>query len=148
MGAPTLAGRYLSEWKFNVDNGKALGVGWAGQAPVYVDFYVSGQPSNITRINFAPGTTSATVNGISQNRQPVRFIAGARAYQTMSVRILGIVATPASLSIQGADGQVLLPVGSGRTDFTVILPGTQDYIITVTPTTNQDINFALQVAIQ
>ncbi len=149
MVAPAQPGRYRSEWKFNVDNGKALGVGWSGMAPLYVDFYVNNQPPvNATRIYFAPGTTSAVVNGIAKNGQAIRYIAGARAGQTMSVRLLGIVAVPASLGIQGADGQVLLPPGSGRTDYTVMLPTTQDYIITVTPTTTSPVNFALQLAIQ
>ncbi len=148
MVAPTLAGRYLSEWKFKVDGGSLLGVGSSGRA-LYVDFDVPAPfPPRAIRIQFAPGTNSQIANGTAEGGQVVRYVLSARGGQMMSVSLIGIVPTPAAIAISGAsDGALLLPSIYGQTSYTGQLPITQDYYIDVTPTTNETVNFALQVTI-
>ncbi len=147
MVAPTLAGRYLSEWKLKIDGGGMIGVGATNRA-LYVDFNVP-EPalSTPTRIQFAPGTSSQIVNGVTKNGQAIRYVLSARGGQRMSVRLLGIAPTPATIAVDGAHGEPLLPSTYGRASFDGVLPRTQDYFITVTPTTNATVNFALQVTI-
>ncbi len=148
MVAPSLAGRYLSEWKLKIDGRGLIGVGSSDRA-LYVDFIVpEAYPPAPSRIQFAPGATSAVVNGATKNGQSVRYVLWARAGQEMSVNLLGIVPTPAALAVSGEDGSLLLPSIYGKTSFSSTLPKSQDYYITITPKTNDTVQFALQVIIK
>lgn len=150
MVAPSLAGRYLSEWKLRVDgSGQLVGVGWAGSVPLYTDFQVAGSPSpGETRIRFAPGATSAVVNGRVNNGQPVSYVAWARAGQVMSVRLLGIVPGPGVLRIEGvSDGDVYLPAAYRWTSFTGTLRSSEDFRITVEAPYGGSFDFALELSI-
>jgi LysM repeat protein len=150
MVAPSLAGRYLSEWKLRVDgSGQLIGVGRDGTAPLFTDFEVAGSPSTgETRIRFAPGASSAVVNGRVNNGQPVSYIAWARAGQVMSVRLLGIVPGPGVLRIEGvSDGDVYLPAAYGWTSFTGTLRNSEDFRITVEAPNGGSFDYALELSI-
>jgi hypothetical protein len=148
MVAPSLAGRYLSEWKLRVDgSGQLVGVGWSG-VPLYTDFYVGSQSGGETRIQFAPGATSAVVNGRVNNGRPVSYIAWARAGQVMSVRLLGIVPR-GNLRIEGvSDGDVYLTSVLGWTSFTGTLRNTEDFRISVEDLNGGSFDYALEVSIR
>lgn len=151
MVAPMLEGRYLSEWKLRVDGSQQLiGVGWDGTVPLFTDFEVARAPSTgEIRIRFAPGATSAVVNGRVINGRPVSYIAGARAGQFMSVRLLGIVPGPGVLRIEGvSDGDVYLPAGYGWTSFTGILRNSEDFRITVEAPNGGSFDYALELSIR
>lgn len=150
MVAPSLAGRYLSEWKLRVDgSGRLIGVGWDGTVALYTDFEVAGMPPpGETRIRFAPGASSAVVNGRVINGQPVSYVAWARAGQVMSVRILGIVRSPGVLRIEGvSDGDVYVPAAYGWTSFTGTLRNSEDFRITVEAPSGGTFDYALEVSI-
>ncbi|MGE5139485.1 MAG: NBR1-Ig-like domain-containing protein [Rudaea sp.] len=149
MVAPSQAGRYLSEWKLRVDgSGQLIGVGRDGTVPLYTDFYVGSQSGGETRIRFAPGATSAVVNGRVNNGQPVSYVAWARAGQVMSVRLLGIVPR-GNLRIEGvSDGDVYLTSVLGWTSFTGTLRNTEDFRITVEDLNGGSFDYALEVSIR
>ena len=148
--APNQAGRYLSEWKLRVDgSGQLIGVGRDGTVPLYTDFFVGSQSDGETRIRFAPGATSAVVNGRVNNGQPVSYVAWGRAGQVMSVRLLGIVPTPGNLRIEGvSDGDVYLTSVLGWTTFTGVLRNTEDFRITVEDWNGGSFDYALEVSIR
>lgn len=151
MVAPSLAGRYLSEWKLRVDgSGQLIGVGWDGSVPLYTDFEVAGWPTpGETRIRFAPGATSTVVNGRVNNGQPVSYVAWARVGQVMSVRLLGIVPGPGVLRIEGvSDGDVYLPAAYGQTSFTGTLRNSEDFRITVEAPKGGSFDYAMEVSIR
>ena len=149
MVAPNQAGRYLSEWKLRVDgSGQLIGVGRDGTVPLYTDFYVGSQSSGETRLRFAPGATSAVVNGRVTNGQPVSYLAWARAGQLLSVRLLGIVPR-GNLRIEGvSDGDVYLTSVLGWTSFTGTLRNTEDFRITVEDLNGGSFDYALEVSIR
>jgi hypothetical protein len=81
------------------------------------------------RIKFAPGATSATVQGTISGGAIVRYLLRAMAGQTMTV----VITSPHQdvlLTIWGlTDGQPLVRSVSGATSWTGVLPATQDYVI-------------------
>ncbi len=147
MVAPSVAGHYRSQWKFDVDGRALVGVG-ASNVPLYADINV-GQPwppAGI-RVQFAPGTSSQILNGTSNAGETVRYVASARGGQVMTLNFMGVAPTPAVLAVSGANGELLLPSIYGKTSFTSTLPSTQDYFIDVTPNKGM-LNFALQITIR
>jgi hypothetical protein len=81
------------------------------------------------RIKFAPGATSASVQGTVSGGAIVRYLLRAMAGQTMTV----VITSPHQdvlLTIWGlTDGQPLVRSVSGATSWTGVLPATQDYVI-------------------
>jgi hypothetical protein len=81
------------------------------------------------RIKFAPGATSASVQGTIGGGAIVRYLLRAMAGQTMTV----VITSPHQdvlLTIWGlTDGQPLVRSVSGATNWTGVLPATQDYVI-------------------
>jgi len=103
-------------------------------------------PVNATRISFASGATSANVDGSIYQNQLVHYLVRALRGQTMMVSVyspnnnvyLGIVGL--------ADGIPLIRTAADSTQFTGVLPGTQDYQISLL-SPYQNSNYTLQVII-
>jgi hypothetical protein len=82
----------------------------------------------VTRIRFAPGTTSATVSGYVQRNSAYRYVLRAIGGQMMEVT----TASPGSdvnLTILGLDGTLLKSYSDGRSNWQGELPSTQDYFL-------------------
>jgi hypothetical protein len=94
------------------------------------------------RIQFAPGTDSATVSGSIAPGTTASYVLRASAGQTMNVS-LGPDQFAALTTIYGPDGDV---VGAGHTTATATMPSTGDYVVEIgnTGTTN---GFTLTVTI-
>lgn len=90
----------------------------------------SGEPK---RIQFAPGATSATVNGELTRRGIDRYVLTAMAGQSMQVEVNspgdGVV-----LAVLGEDGTILLNRSNGATSWSGELPKSQDYIVNLIST--------------
>jgi len=84
-----------------------------------------------TRIQFAAGGTSASVNGEVGQAQTVYYVLRASATQTMSLKVSSPNAD-VFLGVFGAEGQVLLTSPTQDTVWTGTLPTTQDYYISLT----------------
>ncbi len=98
------------------------------------------------RIRFAPGATSATVDGFSIANAPKRYVLRATAGQEMTVNLVTpsaftyiTVLTPDGGNLAGADG--IIQNWTGR------LPTTGDYTVEVINTGQGAANFTLQVTI-
>lgn len=87
-------------------------------------------PAPVTRIQFPPGGTSATVGGTVANNNRQCWIAAARAGQLMNVQVSS-PANAANFSLVGADGSPLKRIENGPPFYSVYLPLTQDYTICV-----------------
>jgi len=103
-------------------------------------------PGGLERIRFAPGATSAAVNGSSIANVPRRYLLRATAGQEMTVNLVTpsaftyiTVLTPDGGNLAGADG--IIQNWLGR------LPATGDYTIEVINTGQGAANFTLQVTI-
>jgi hypothetical protein len=140
---------------------------WSGVLPSTQDYYITvrGAPDmpthyllsvsippltppgpDVRRITFPPGGTSATVQGRLAASGTDRYVLGARAGQTMDVRVVPATGT-ARLVIYGADGTVLVS-GMADTDRWVgPLPFTEDYFIDVQAGPDGPTNYALTVTI-
>jgi hypothetical protein len=97
-------------------------------------------------VNFAPGATSFTLDGILKNGSLSSYSLNSSAGQTMSVS-LNVPASTASLDIFGISTGTLLDASEKANSWTGILPQTQDYVIEVIPNNNQDVNFSLTVSV-
>jgi hypothetical protein len=100
------------------------------------------------RIQFAPGTTSATVSGKTVEGYIASYVVAAQGGQTMDIQLMP-EPTLAALTVWGfSDGQPYMRAQMGSTTFNMRLPSTQDYIIDVVPQAGQEVNFTLKVEIQ
>ena len=97
------------------------------------------------RIQFKPGTTSATVKAQVPAHDSHYYILGARANQTMKVQV-----TPAEgeaqLVIYGVDGTVLKSGMGEGLSFEGQLPLTEDYLVQVTAA-SQTLSYQLYISI-
>lgn len=87
-----------------------------------------GSQPTATRIQFAPGATSANVSGTVGNNNRQCYVLGARAGQTMTIQ----ASSPANIvnfSLVGADGTPFKRIENGPPLFSIRLPLTQDYTI-------------------
>lgn len=84
-----------------------------------------------TRIQFAPGATSATAGGALVSGGSQRYVLQALAGQTMDVALI-TRAGDARLEVSGADGTVLKAATDASQSWQGSLPTSQDYIITLT----------------
>lgn len=103
-------------------------------------------PGGPERIQFAPGATSATVNGAALAHAPKRYLLRANAGQEMTVNLVTpsaftyiTVLTPQGGNLAATDG--IIQNWTGR------LPSTGDYTVEVINTGQGAANFTLQVAI-
>ena len=94
-------------------------------------------PGTPIRINFAPGTTSASTVGTINQGAPTSYILGASAGQTMTVQTSSR-GEPLVISIGNAAGDLLPLTGTNSQIVNTVsasLPTTGDYIVTIRPTT-------------
>jgi hypothetical protein len=137
MQAPVEDGTYRSEWKFRRSNGALFGLGASGATPFYVQIVVrSGgsatpPPDNAQRINFPPGATVVSLQGRVSDTGSKSYLVKARKGQPMRVAVVS--ANPeANFSIVGVtDGQPYKRVEVGEPWYSMVLPSSQDYRITV-----------------
>jgi hypothetical protein len=97
------------------------------------------------RISFAPGATTATMQGNLTATMPDVYVLRASAGQVMAAR-LAVSQGQATLMIAGADGTVLVPDRVKSTNSSGNLPSTQDYYIQVNPLVSPA-TYSLQVTI-
>ncbi len=101
---------------------------------------------NYIRISFAPGGTSANVDGVLKQGHQIDYVVKAGGGQTMLVTVFS-PGNNVYLGVVGlTDGIPLLRTVAGQSQFTGNLPLTQDYRLTlISP--NQKSNYTLQVII-
>ena len=139
-------------------SGDARQTSWAGHLPSTQD-YVIGVHSTTGTLNytlqvtvpvpiqFAPGATSAAVQGQIVANHPTTYLLEARAGQTMSVT-LNAPSGGVLLAIVGGDGTPFLRSATGVTSFSFALPATQEYLIEAVPASwIQNATFTLSVSI-
>lgn len=113
--------------------------------PVYNLPVITDQPST-RRIQFTPGSSSATLWGSLSPNGIDAYVLTALAGQTMTVDVIPTSGQPL-LSISGANGEVLKSAGAGSPNWSGVLPLTQDYFITVSAEGSSAVNYTLQVTI-
>ena len=106
-------------------------------------------PDEPTRIQFAPGATSAQVTGTLPPSESHQYVLGAMAAQTMYANLLPppVDGPDAILIIWGEDGTVLISDHAGATTWEGALPMTQDYIIAVRSVAGAEVSYTLDVII-
>lgn len=88
-------------------------------------------PIQATRIRFAPGATSATVDGLISDAQPIDYLIAAQAGQTMLASVYSLT-DDVYLGVAGLmDGIPLQRTAAGSDQFIGVLPATQDYRLTL-----------------
>ena len=132
---------------------------WQGMLPKTGDYYLGvyggSSTENYTltvripsRIKFAEGKISATVNGQTVSGYVVSYTILALKGQKMTVNLNG-VGDDAALTIYGyTDGQPYLRSVTEQTSFDIKLPATQDYIIDVVPKAGKVVSYSLEVIIK
>jgi hypothetical protein len=103
-------------------------------------------PPSAKTISFAPGATSATVQGQVAAGSMERWTLRAEAGQTMTAQ-LAFSTGQAILIVWGADGTVLLSDHVGVSAFNGILPFSQSYNIDVRGNPNISTSYSLTVSI-
>lgn len=99
------------------------------------------------RIVFPEGGTSALEHGTAGPGQTFPYVVRALAGQTMIVKLTPMPGERAVLVISGADGAVLLSDQAAATDWSGVLPATQDYFISARSAPNAWTDFWLEVSI-
>jgi len=132
---------------------------WQGTLPSTQDYYFQLTGGSYTetfnldvifgaRIQFATGTIKTTIKGTTVNGFSVAYVAYAQKGQKMDV-ILTVPGDTAALTIWGfSDGQPYARAQNGVQDFSLVLPSTQDYIISVVPKAGQEVDYSLLVRIK
>src|SRR5205085_10231740 len=89
---------------------------------------------SIKRITFPPGTFASTVVGQVTSGNVNEYVLKANGGQRMLVDVAPTSASaqPVVLSVVGADGTVLLSSMPGASNFSGMLPSSQDYFLKVT----------------
>jgi hypothetical protein len=100
-----------------------------------------------SRISFAQGAYSDSVDGTISNHLPTSYILRAGKGQTMTVKVTS--PDDVALTIYGlTDGDVLTHAGgAGASQWSGKLPATQDYIVEVVPAVTST-TFTLKVTIK
>lgn len=103
--------------------------------------------SEPTRIQFAPGATSATVTGwLDEGGDHASYVVRASAGQTMAIDVLP-AGSGVGIEVEGQDGSAWR-APNGANTLTVALPVTQDYVITLsTPAGAAAIQYTMDVTI-
>ncbi len=95
-------------------------------------------------IEFAAGTTSATLSGSTPDGYVFSYALYAKKGQVMSVS-LNVPSTTAYLDVFGLASGTLLSSADKAATWTGTLPADQDYIIEVIPANGQVVNYSLTV---
>ena len=106
---------------------------------------INDQPST-QRIQFAPGSSSATLWGNLPPNGLNSYVLSAQGGQTMTIEVIPTSGQPL-LAISAANGEVLKSSGAGSPSWSGVLPVTQDYFITVSTEGGSPVNYTLQVTI-
>ncbi len=134
-------------------------ISWQGILPQTQDYYMTIHGGATTenfsltvtvpsRIQFADGAVSASVDGKTVAGYDVSYTLLANKGQTMRVDLENI-SGKAALTIYGfTDGQYYARSGEGQTSSHFVLPMRQDYIIVVAPRNGTVVNYSLTVKIQ
>ncbi len=132
---------------------------WQGILPQTQDYYLTIHGGATTenfsltatvpsRIQFADGAVSASVDGKTVAGYDVSYTVLAEKGQTMRVDLENN-SGKAALTIYGfTDGQYYARSGEGQTNSHFVLPMRQDYIIVVAPRNGSVVNYSLTVKIQ
>ncbi len=104
-------------------------------------------PDATARINFAPGTTSATVNGTVTDPAHRRYLVRAQAGQTMNVTLSSAQPTTSFSVVGVSGGQTLKGLGDGGNSWSGVLPQTQDYLIEIVTLEFSSTSYTLTVEI-
>jgi hypothetical protein len=99
------------------------------------------------RINFAPGTTAATVTGTVTDPVHRAYLVRANAGQTMNVTLTSAQPTTSFSVVGVSGGQTLKGLGDGGNSWSGVLPQTQDYLIEIVTLEFSSTNYALTVEI-
>lgn len=104
--------------------------------------------NNATRIQFAPGSTSAELTGELAAGAIDHYVLGAMAEQTLYLNLVSGIAKPEELhlTIRGAEGNVLSK-GDLSAPYEVRLPHSQDYFLTLQSASQVATAYHLNVAI-
>ena len=134
-------------------------ISWQGILPQTQDYYMTIHGGATTenfsltvtvpsRIQFADGAVSASVDGKTVAGYDVSYTLLANKGQTMRVDLENISGR-AALTIYGfTDGQYYARSGEGQTSSHFVLPMRQDYIIVVAPRNGTVVNYSLTVKVQ
>lgn len=101
---------------------------WPGHAPVPPEA-VSGE-GNVTRVQFAPGSSNATLRNSVRVGNQDRYVLRARAGQEMYVTLVSD-ADNALFTFSTPNGEELVNPSEPTMSFVGTLPATGDYVITV-----------------
>lgn len=107
---------------------------------------LAAQQPTATRIIFQRGTFSTTVQGQVAPSGINRWVLRALAGQTMFAQ-LAFTSGQAILVVFGADGTVLLSDHAGASNFSSVLPLTQDYFIDVRGNPNTTTTYSLTITV-
>jgi LysM repeat protein len=107
---------------------------------------LAAQQPTATRIVFQRGTFSTTVQGQVAPSGINRWVLRALAGQTMFAQ-LAFTSGQAILVVFGADGTVLLSDHAGASNFSSVLPLTQDYFIDVRGNPNTTTTYSLTITV-
>ncbi len=139
--------------------------GWEGVIPTVQDYYLSLRnpsqaaitysqtvtmppvtPPAATRIQFEPNTTGWYTPGEVLPNQPLRFVLGAMAGQTLNAAITTVPQNGAYLNVWAADGTAFTNM-SPEQEVSIPLPAQQDYYVEIIPVVNQAVQYQLSVNI-
>ena len=102
--------------------------------------------TGMERIEFAAGSTSATLTGQLNASESAQYVLNARAGQTMNID-LAFSEGNAILVVWGADGDVLLSDHAEASAIQRVLPTTQDYYILVKGRPDGNTSYSMTVTI-
>ncbi len=104
-------------------------------------------PVPTERINFAPGTTAATVTGTVTDPVHRTYLVRAQAGQTMNVTLTSAQPTTSFSVVGVSGGQTLKGLGDGGNNWSGVLPQTQDYLIEIVTLEFSSTNYSLTLEI-
>lgn len=149
LTAPTAPSTYRSEWMLRRTDGTTFGLGATGRTPFYVQIIVRAAGSTPTagqRIQFAPGATTAAVQGSVTAPARKEYVLRALAGQVMTIAIVS-ANNRANFSIQGvSDGTPYKRLENEDRYHTFRLPATQDYLVKVAAASGTS-SYVLAIAI-
>ncbi len=122
-------------------SGMSVGSSFRGTVPASQDYVLvlaAGRDGAVTytmavmvpeRISFAPGATQAQVEGELPAHGKHDYVIGAQADQVLEIDVTS--REPTQLVIFGVDGTVLMSGMGGGAFFRGLVPGTQDYVVSL-----------------